>query len=306
MSGRLHGGGRPGVHDPASGWAGRRGQLGGDSLFVSARRLRCWAWSAPRRYIGASSTSRTGVPHRHRRGQNLMATKTGEVTGKRLFGSMGLAGLWCVARDALGMMPSLVAQLPIPGVSFRDLQLPADALRGLPRGQLRGGVLNLGALVGNFAASSWAAARRPLGRDHGAGHHVQPGHGPHDGLRRGRRAEDILPHAARLLLRARGARWREEPARSPRGSARSPLMVAAAALLVCIGSRAGPGRRRGRGPSRLRDHDREPRSPWARPASTRWRSSASSCFSPWRRSLTRARCSSSTWRAWWPWLRPGR
>ena len=38
--------------------------------------------------------------------ETLMATETGGVTGRRLFGSMGLAGLWCVARDALGLMPT--------------------------------------------------------------------------------------------------------------------------------------------------------------------------------------------------------
>ena len=48
--------------------------------------------------------------------ETLMATKTGGVTGKRLFGSMGVAGLWCVARDAHGKNPKLLLQLPMTRV----------------------------------------------------------------------------------------------------------------------------------------------------------------------------------------------
>ena len=56
--------------------------------------------------------------------ETLIATRTGGAMGRRLFGSMGLAGLWCVARDALGWMPSLFLQLPIPGVSFAIYNSP--------------------------------------------------------------------------------------------------------------------------------------------------------------------------------------
>ena len=50
--------------------------------------------------------------------ETLLASRAGASTGKKLFGSMALAGAWCVARDIAGLMPSVVAQLPVPGVAF--------------------------------------------------------------------------------------------------------------------------------------------------------------------------------------------
>lgn len=50
--------------------------------------------------------------------ETLLASRAGASTGKKLFGSMALAGAWCVARDIAGLMPALVAQLPVPGVAF--------------------------------------------------------------------------------------------------------------------------------------------------------------------------------------------
>lgn len=50
--------------------------------------------------------------------ETLLASRAGGSMGKKLFGSMALAGLWCIARDVLALMPSLVAQVPVPGVAF--------------------------------------------------------------------------------------------------------------------------------------------------------------------------------------------
>ena len=63
---------------------------------------------------------------------------------------MGLAGLWCVARDALGWMPALVAQLPIPGVSFGIYNSPQMLSVGFLVGGFAVAFWFLGALVGNF------------------------------------------------------------------------------------------------------------------------------------------------------------
>ena len=54
--------------------------------------------------------------------ETLLASRDGGATGKRLFGSMAVAGIWCVARDVLGLIPPLVGQLGVPGVAM-GLQL---------------------------------------------------------------------------------------------------------------------------------------------------------------------------------------
>ena len=173
--------------------------------------------------------------------ETLMATKTGGVTGRRLFGSMGLAGLWCVARDALGWMPSLVAQLPIPGVSFAIYNSPQMLSVGFLVGGFAVAFWFLGALVGNFgiivggsAAGLWdVATAQGIVSSLGMGLMMGSGIGVV--------LKDILPHAAHVL---RGRRSAGEVAASSgwsrleRGTL--ALMVAAAALLVCIGLGLGP------------------------------------------------------------------
>ena len=173
--------------------------------------------------------------------ETLMATETGGVTGKRLFGSMGLAGLWCVARDALGWMPTLVAQLPIPGVSFAIYNSPQMLSVGFLVGGFAVAFWFLGALVGNFgiivggsSAGLWdVATAQGIVSSLGMGLMMGSGIGVV--------LKDILPHAAHVL---RGKRSAGEAAansgwsRLERGTL--ALMVAAAALLVCIGLGLGP------------------------------------------------------------------
>lgn len=181
--------------------------------------------------------------------ETLMATKTGGVTGKRLFGSMGLAGLWCVARDALGWMPTLVAQLPIPGVSFAIYNSPQMLSVGFLVGGFTVAFWLLGALVGNFgiivggsAAGLWdVATAQDIVSSLGMGLMMGSGAGVV--------LKDILPHAARVL---RGRRVAGDKDGDKDGAAAAAsgwsrlergtlaLMVAAAALLVCIGLGLGP------------------------------------------------------------------
>lgn len=185
--------------------------------------------------------------------ETLMATKTGGVTGKRLFGSMGLAGLWCVARDALGWMPTLVAQLPIPGVSFAIYNSPQMLSVGFLVGGFTVAFWLLGALVGNFgiivggsAAGLWDVATAQ-GIVSSLGMGLMMGSGA------GVVLKDILPHAARVLRGRRVAGNKDGDkdgdkdgtaaaasgwSRLERGTL--ALMVAAAALLVCIGLGLGP------------------------------------------------------------------
>ena len=171
--------------------------------------------------------------------ETLLATRTGSGTGRRLFGSMGLAGLWCVARDALGLMPTLLAQLPIPGVSFAIYNSPQMLAVGFLTGGIGvafwfiGAVLgNFGVIVGGSAAGLWdVAAAQGIVSSLGMGLMMGSGVGVV--------VKDILPHAA-SLLRGRGAFAGEKGGRTRLDAGVLALMVAAAALLVCIGLGMGP------------------------------------------------------------------
>ncbi|MGQ5426710.1 OPT/YSL family transporter [Thermophilibacter sp. ZX-H3] len=179
--------------------------------------------------------------------ETLMATKTGGVTGKRLFGSMGLAGLWCVARDALGWMPTLVAQLPIPGVSFAIYNSPQMLSVGFLVGGFAVAFWFLGALVGNFGIITGGSAAGLWDVATAQGIVSSLGMGLMMGSGVGVVLKDILPHAARVLRGHRAAGEKDEGAGASVASGWSrlergtlALMVAAAALLVCIGLGLGP------------------------------------------------------------------
>ena len=181
--------------------------------------------------------------------ETLMATKTGGVTGKRLFGSMGLAGLWCVARDALGWMPTLVAQLPIPGVSFAIYNSPQMLSVGFLVGGFTVAFWLLGALVGNFGIIVGGSAAGLWDVTTAQGIVSSLGMGLMMGSGAGVVLKDILPHAARVLCGRRAAGDkdgdRDGAAAAASGWSRLErgtlaLMVAAAALLVCIGLGLGP------------------------------------------------------------------
>lgn len=179
--------------------------------------------------------------------ETLMATKTGGVTGRRLFGSMGLAGLWCVARDALGWMPTLVAQLPIPGVSFAIYNSPQMLSVGFLVGGFAVAFWFLGALVGNFGIITGGSTAGLWDVATAQGIVSSLGMGLMMGSGVGVVLKDILPHAARVLRGRRTPGEKDEGAgaavtsswsRLERGTL--ALMVAAAALLVCIGLGLGP------------------------------------------------------------------
>ena len=178
--------------------------------------------------------------------ETLMATQTGGVTGRRLFGSMGLAGLWCVARDALCLMPTLLAQLPIPGVSFGIYNSPQMLAVGFLVGGFAVAFWFLGALVGNFGIIVGGPAAGLCDVATAQGIVSSLGMGLMMGSGVGVVLKDILPHAA-SVLRGRGASAGEKSDEAGAGHGWSrlergtlALMVAAAALLVCIGLGLGP------------------------------------------------------------------
>ncbi len=178
--------------------------------------------------------------------ETLMAAQTGGVTGRRLFGSMGLAGLWCVARDALGLMPTLLAQLPIPGVSFGIYNSPQMLAVGFLVGGFAVAFWFLGALVGNFGIIVGGPVAGLCDVATAQGIVSSLGMGLMMGSGAGVVLKDILPHAAKLL---RGHATTDDAAGEKGNGARGwsrlergtlALMVAAAALLVCIGLGLGP------------------------------------------------------------------
>ena len=118
--------------------------------------------------------------------QTLLASSAGGATGKKLFGSMALAGIWCALRDVAGVVPAMIAALPIPGVNFALYNSPHAVLRGLSGWWSRGSLLVRGSAHWQLRHRRGRQRRRTVGRRDGAGHCLKFGHGSHDGIRPGR------------------------------------------------------------------------------------------------------------------------
>lgn len=82
--------------------------------------------------------------------ETLKAGDSGERSGAKLFGAMGFAALWAILRDALKVIPSMVAQLPIPGVVFGIYASPMMIAVGFLVGTGAVLVWFAGALIANF------------------------------------------------------------------------------------------------------------------------------------------------------------
>ena len=169
--------------------------------------------------------------------ETLMASRAGGATGKRLFGSMAAAGIWCALRDLAGVIPAMIGALPIPGVAFGIYNSPMLLSVGFLVGGaavafwLAGGLIaNFGIIVGGSAAGLWDVANAQ-GIVSSLGMGLMMGSGI------GVVVRDILPAAFRSVHNGR----RDDdhasgPARAFGKLDRSvlALLVAAAALLVCL------------------------------------------------------------------------
>lgn len=162
--------------------------------------------------------------------ETLMASRAGGATGKKLFGSMAAAGLWCALRDLAGVTPTMLCALPIPGVAFGIYNSPMLLSVGFLVGGaavafwLAGGLIaNLGIIVGGSAAGLWdVTVAQGIVSSLGMGLMMGSGLGVV--------VHDILPKAANLSSvsltpGANGTR--------AQGGALA-LFVAAAALLICL------------------------------------------------------------------------
>lgn len=169
--------------------------------------------------------------------ETLMASRAGGATGKRLFGSMAAAGIWCALRDLAGVIPAMIGALPIPGVAFGIYNSPMLLSVGFLVGGaavafwLAGGLIaNFGIIVGGSAAGLWDVANAQ-GVVSSLGMGLMMGSGI------GVVVRDILPAAFRSAHNGRrDDDHANAPARAFGKLDRSvlSLFVAAAALLVCL------------------------------------------------------------------------
>lgn len=169
--------------------------------------------------------------------ETLMASRAGGATGKRLFGSMAAAGIWCALRDLAGVIPAMIGALPIPGVAFGIYNSPMLLSVGFLVGGaavafwLAGGLIaNFGIIVGGSAAGLWdVASAQGIVSSLGMGLMMGSGIGVV--------VRDILPAAFRSAHNGQRDDDRANaPARAFGKLDRSvlALLVAAAALLVCL------------------------------------------------------------------------
>lgn len=169
--------------------------------------------------------------------ETLMASRAGGATGKRLFGSMAAAGIWCALRDLAGVIPAMIGALPIPGVAFGIYNSPMLLSVGFLVGGaavafwLAGGLIaNFGIIVGGSAAGLWdVASAQGIVSSLGMGLMMGSGIGVV--------VRDILPAAFRSAHNGRrDDDHANAPARAFGKLNRSvlSLFVAAAALLVCL------------------------------------------------------------------------
>ena len=166
--------------------------------------------------------------------ETLMASRAGGKTGRKLFGSMALAGIWCALRDLAGAIPAMLCALPIPGVAFGIYNSPMLLSVGFLVGGaavafwLAGGlVANLGIIVGGTAAGAWdVATAQGIVQSLGMG--LMMGSGLGVVLR------DILPKAMAHLRGAGAGNGSAREAAPIRDRRVLALLVAAAALLICL------------------------------------------------------------------------
>lgn len=177
--------------------------------------------------------------------QTLEASRAGGGTGRRLFGSMAVAGAWCALRDALGLIPTLLLQLPVPGVAFGVYDSPMMLSVGFLMGGSAAAFWLVGALVGQLGAVTAASAAGLWSIQAGQGVASSLGMGLMMGSGLGVIVHDLVPKATRALRASRaGAGGGDaEPltdvtSRLDRGVL--ALLVAAAALLACFALGLGP------------------------------------------------------------------
>lgn len=82
--------------------------------------------------------------------QTLVAGNRGGRTAAKLFGAMGVAGIYTALRDGLQLVPTVLFQLAVPGVSFGVYNSPMMLAVGFLVGKRMVAVWFIGAVLANF------------------------------------------------------------------------------------------------------------------------------------------------------------
>ncbi|MDY4042076.1 MAG: OPT/YSL family transporter [Collinsella sp.] len=170
--------------------------------------------------------------------ETLEASEAGGATGRRLFLSMGIAGLYAILRDALGLIPAMLLSLPIPGVAFGVYNSPMMLSVGFLVGtgaviaQLAGGVIaNFGVIVGGTATGLLdLAAADGIVKSLGMGLMMGSGLGVV--------VKDILPKARAWFAPVAGGAATDIESRADAGAL--ALITGVAALIICVGLGLSP------------------------------------------------------------------
>lgn len=170
--------------------------------------------------------------------ETLRASDAGGKTGAKLFGSMAFAGVWCILRDAMGALPAMLCNLPIPGVTFGIYNSPMMLSVGFLVGGTAVAFWFAGALLSNFGIITGGTAAGLYDITTAQGIVSSLGMGLMMGSGFGVVLHDIAPMA---LASVRS----KDKSASPSGIRRTDagvlgLFVAVAALLTCFGLSLGP------------------------------------------------------------------
>lgn len=187
--------------------------------------------------------------------QTLIAGNAGGKVGLKLFGSMGLAGVYTALRDFFGVIPAMLfGNVAVPGVAFGIYNSPMLLAVGFLVGT--GAVIvwfagalfaNFGIIVGGSAAGLWDVAS-------GQGIVSSLGMGVMMGAGLGVIFKNILPKAWQMIKNTKGSLTvaaspapsnlsSDDPAARRRirlSAGIAACGVAAVALLICFGLQLGP------------------------------------------------------------------
>ena len=186
--------------------------------------------------------------------QTLIAGNSGGKTGKKLFGSMALAGIYTALRDWFGMIPAMLfGSVSIPGVAFGIYNSPMLLAVGFLVGTASVVVWFVGAIIGNFGIIVGGSGLGLWDTATGQGITASLGMGAMMGCGIGVILKNILPKAIGLIKAASASPAPLKPTtpaspgqpesrkRRMRWTAGAiALAVAAVALLLCFGLRLDP------------------------------------------------------------------
>ena len=178
--------------------------------------------------------------------QTLFAGNSGGKTGHKLFGAMGLAGIYTALRDIAGVIPSmLLKDVVIPGVSFGIYNSPMLLSVGFLVETAAVVIWFAGAVFANFGIILGFPALGVADTATSQGIVSSLGMGLMMGAGLGVVLKDIIPKAASLLQKrgkssSKATSKNSDSAKSNITAGLFAVAVAAVALVICIVLDLGP------------------------------------------------------------------